>query len=93
MSIDVIYEIIRSTYYKFNKNKALCISFLPVFQHTIYNAINALNPQTRVYEAKLKEEHKTYIHARMIENPQISGETLSHNIYEFLGLKVSDTTI
>lgn len=93
MPIDQRYECIRSTYNRLGKNMSLSMQILQVSKNTIYNAINITNPQPRIYELKLKEEHKTYIHAKTIENPHISGEELAHQLFEFFGLKVSDTTI
>lgn len=93
MPIDQRYEVIRSTFNRFDKDMKLSMQTLGVSKNTIYNAINILNPQPRIYEEKLKEIHKTYIHSRSIEDPHITGESLSHALYEFFGLKVSRTTI
>ena len=68
------------------------MKILSLSKNTIYNAIHIF-PQPRTYEEKLKESHKNYIHARSIEDPHISGNTLCNEIYEFFGLKVSHTTI
>lgn len=93
MPIDQRYNAIRSTYYRLNGNMTQCMQVLEISKNTIYNAINIINPQPCVYEVKLKEVHKTYIHSRSIENPHISGDALSHELYEFFGLIVSRTTV
>lgn len=52
-----------------------------------------LNPQPRIYDHKLQEEHKIYMHSRTIDNPYVSGSQLSKDLLEHFGLNVSDRTI
>ena len=81
--------MLRSTYERLDKDMEIWF----VSKNTIYNALNITNYQPHIYEEKLKKVHKNYFHARSIEDPHISGETLSNEIYEIFGLKVSRTTI
>ena len=52
-----------------------------------------MNPQPRIYDHILQEEHKIYIHSRTIDNPYVSGSQLSKELLEHFGLNVSDRTI
>ena len=68
MPIDQRYQFIRSTYEKLDKDITLTMQVLFVSKNTIYSALSITNPQTRVYEEKLKEVHKNYIHGKESRN-------------------------
>ena len=93
MPIQQRYEYIRNVYKMLSGDINKCMEILQISKNTIYTANSILNPQPRIYDHKLQEEHKIYIHARTIENPYITGLQLSNELLEHFQLKVSDRTI
>ena len=93
LPIDQRYDYIRKTYNRVNQNVEKCAQILEISKNTVYHAIRKSTPTPRIYEKKLKEEHKTYIYIRTMQDPHISGEKLSHELNDIFDLSVSDRTI
>ena len=60
---------------------------------TVSNANHNLSPTPRVYEHKLKECHKIFIHIKTLFDPHLSGEKLAKMIYDEFGLEVNSRTV
>ena len=60
------YEYIRNVYRLLNKDINKCMGILQVSKNALYNANSNLNPQPRIYDHKLQEEHKIFIHSDTI---------------------------
>lgn len=86
------YEIIRNVYNATKSPTKTCDS-LNICYNTVQNALNNRNPQPRKYPKKLELVHLNYIHAQTIEDPFITGEELSKNIFAIFSIKVSGRTI
>ena len=93
LPIEQRYHLIREVFNALNQNTSQCAKVLSISRNTVYNALSNPNPTSIQHERKLKEEHKLYIHARTIEDPYITGDKLSHEIYEFFGITVTKRTI
>ena len=93
MSVQNRYAYIRYVYTILEGKIGLCQKVLKVSKNTIYNSLSISSPQQNTCDRKIKEIHSVYIHTRTIQNPHISGENLSKELYEFFGLVVSGRTV
>ena len=86
------YEIIRNVYSTtgdVNKtSQCLNICF-----NTVQHALRSPNVSPREYSKKLNLIHLNYIHAKTIENPFITGDQLSRDIFSTFAIHVSGRTI
>ena len=86
------YQIIRNVYNSTGSKGKTC-NCLGVCFNTVQNALSNFNPNNREYPTKLELIHFNYIHAQTIENPFITGEELSKNIFAIFSIKISGRTI
>ena len=61
LPIDQRYWYIRKVYGIVNQNVEMCACLLEISKNTVYHAIRNPKPTPRIYETKLKDEHKVYI--------------------------------
>lgn len=93
MDISNRYSYIRHVYNELGGNIELTHRILSVSKNTIYNSISNVQPNQRIYKKKLDEVHTIFIHARTIEDPHISGEKLSNELFQLFDIKISGRTI
>ena len=93
LPINERYDLIRSVYSSVDNNMQKSVSILGISRNTVYNAISNLSVCPRIYEKKLKDEHLTYIHIRSIEEPHITGNQLSKEIFNLFHISITGRTI
>lgn len=95
MALDVNerYQTIRDFQTNFNLTPAETSRHLGICYQTVSNANHNLSPTPRVYEHKLKECHKIFIHIKTLFDPHLSGEKLAKMIYDEFGLEVNSRTV
>ena len=91
--IDQRYQFIRKVYQQNNKDKTKTAKLLGIAYNTVSKAVDTINPQPRVYDTKVKQEHILFIYSETVQNPTIFGDKLAHKLQEQFGLDVNGRTV